>query len=53
MSLETSKKHEKWRKIIQSMQLVYTLSEKNPCIHLLEHTWTKSCPLTGDRQTDR
>ena len=27
---------------------------KNPCAHLLEHAWTKSCPQTGqtDKQTD-
>ena len=49
MSLESAKTHGKMEKD----QLVYTFSEKNPCIHLLEHKWTKSCPLTGDRQTDR
>ena len=27
--------------------------QKNPCTHFLEHAWTKSCPQTGDRQTDR
>ena len=26
--------------------------QKNPCTHLLEHE-TKSCPPTGDRQSDR
>ena len=26
---------------------------KNLCTHLLEHAWAKSCPETGDRQTDR
>ena len=27
--------------------------QKNPCSHLLEHAWTKSCPQMGVRQTDR
>ena len=26
--------------------------KKNPCTHLLEHAWTKSCPQTGDRERD-
>ena len=30
----------------------YTNFQKNPCTHLLEHAWTKSCSQTGDRQTD-
>ena len=38
-----------------------TIFQKNPCTHLLEHVWTKSCPQTGikktarrtDRRTDR
>ena len=25
--------------------------QKNPCSHLLEHAWTKSCPQTGVWQT--
>ena len=27
--------------------------QKNPCTHFFEHAWTKSCPQTGDRRTDR
>ena len=26
--------------------------QKNLCTHLLEYAWTKSCPQTGDRETD-
>ena len=25
----------------------------NPCTHFPEHAWKKSCPQTGDTQTDR
>ena len=27
----------------------YTNFQKNPCTHVLEHAWTKSCPQTGHR----
>ena len=27
--------------------------KKNPCIHFLEHAWSKSCLHTRDRRTDR
>ena len=31
----------------------YTNFQKNPCTHVLEHAWTKSCPQAQiDRQTD-
>ena len=26
--------------------------QKNPCTHLSDHGWTKSCQQTGDRETD-
>ena len=26
--------------------------QKNPCTHFSEHAWTKSCPQTGDWQTE-
>ena len=38
---------------LQIMSNKCTNFQKNPCIHLLEHAWTKSCPQTGDRKTDR
>ena len=30
-----------------------TYFQKNPYTHLIGHVWTKSCPQTEDRQTDR
>ena len=32
---------------------VHVQKMSNDCIHLLEHALTKSCPQTGDRQTNR
>ena len=34
---------------IQIVSNEYTNFQKNPCTHLLEHVWTKSCPQTEGR----
>ena len=37
---------------LQMVSHEYKNFQKNPCTHFFKYVWTKSCPKTGDRQTD-
>ena len=57
----TEKKPVHWGKSIWKFQMLIfrwwiirvQVFRKIPCTHFLQHAWNKSCPQTGDRQTDR